>query len=301
MLPLEEVTAPSTVALLSRFEVDPILAVWPRTLGACERAVKTLADAGRTATVWPMLADAEGRWLGAANVEAFAAFAGDAQRVTGATEIVLDLEPPIEKLRGSLAMKELPISTDMRGFLAARARIARLVVDLHEAGAKVTATVPPPALLEGFELLLGTPVGGVAWDSVSPMVYASIAEGWSRGLFRREDARAFVSWGARAAVGRFGRRAAASLGAVGTGALGDEPVYRSPYELADDTAIAVAAGVTDLALFELAGVLHRPPAEAWFEAFTDPPTTSPTPATTRIEALVSGAAIASSLFSRFIP
>src|SRR5262249_6112393 len=117
---------------------------------------------------------------------------------------------------------------------------------------------------------LGTPVDGVPWRVVNAMLYTSILEGWSRGAFGRRDARAFLGAACRAARARFGERAAASLGAVGPGALGDEPVYRSPAGLADAAASARAAGADALALFELAGVLGRPPAEAWLEAFVAP-------------------------------
>jgi hypothetical protein len=72
---------------------------------------------------------------------------------------------------------------------------------------------------------------------------------------------------ARRARTRWGARAGLSLGAVGTGAFGDEPVLRSPAELARDVAIARAAGIQELSLFELGGVLRRAPAEPWLEAF----------------------------------
>ncbi|MDB4998076.1 MAG: hypothetical protein JWM74_5508, partial [Myxococcaceae bacterium] len=67
---------------------------------------------------------------------------------------------------------------------------------------------------------------------------------------------------------RFGGTAGISLGAVGLGALGNEPVYRSPTELAEDVAIARAAGLDDLTLLDLGGVLTRDDPEAWLEAFT---------------------------------
>jgi hypothetical protein len=44
-------------------------------------------------------------------------------------------------------------------------------------------------------------------------------------------------------------------------------VYRAPNELADDVAIARAAGVDDLALFDLAGAVARPPLDDWLDAF----------------------------------
>ena len=113
------------------------------------------------------------------------------------------------------------------------------------------------------------------------MLYTSIVEGWSRGVLARRDARAVLAWACRASAARFGPRAGASLGAVGTGAFGDEPVYRTPAELADDVAIARRRRASDDLglLFELGGVLRRPPAEAWLEAFTEtaPATDLPEP------------------------
>jgi hypothetical protein len=115
------------------------------------------------------------------------------------------------------------------------------------------------------------------------MLYTSILEGWSHGLLRRADALALGAAGCAASRARFGAKAGASLGAVGPGAFGDEPVYRSPGELAEDVGAARAEGVDDLALFDLGGVLRRPPAEAWLEAFTTAPA-RPAPETRRAHA-----------------
>jgi hypothetical protein len=127
----------------------------------------------------------------------------------------------------------------------------------------------------GFERALGTPVSGIRWDHASVMVYSSLVEGYARGLLGRSDVRPLVAVACRQAVLRFGRAAGASLGAVGTGALGDEAVYRDAGELADDVALARGAGIDDLALFDLGGALKRPPLEAWLDAFT---LTEPAPA-----------------------
>src|SRR6185295_17904670 len=108
-----------------------------------------------------------------------------------------------------------------------------------------------PARPRPYQELLGTPVDGLAWDHVSVMLYTSMIEGWSRGVLRREDARSFLAAAAVLAAARLGDRAGVSLGCVGVGAFGNEPVYRAAVELADDVAIARAAGVDDLTLFEL--------------------------------------------------
>ncbi len=286
-MPAETLAAPATVALLARYRVDPILAVWPSTLADAARVAPCFTAAGLRPALWPMLADADGRWIGAANAPRFCAFAERLARELGAGEVVLDLEPPIESLRDTLASRAvtahlLPVTLDGAAFRAAHAHVTGLAARLHDGGALVSAAVALPVLLDrpageggsrrgglAWQEALGTPVDGIPWDHVSPMLYTSIVEGWSRGLLARRDARAILAWACRASAARFGPRAGASLGAVGTGAFGDEPVYRTPAELADDVAIARAASVDDLALFELGGLLRRPPAEAWLEAFTE--------------------------------
>jgi hypothetical protein len=81
---------------------------------------------------------------------------------------------------------------------------------------------------------------------------------------------------------RYGVRASVSLGAVGTGALGDERTYRDPAELVEDVGIARGAGIDDLALFNLDGALARPPISRWLDALVEtPPAKTPFPKTAR--------------------
>lgn len=287
----EALSAPATVALLRRHAVGPIVAVWPGTVAAARDALARFEDAGLPAAAWPMLPDAEGRWLSSANAAPFAAFV---ERLAGELrprEIVLDLEPPIETVRPMLASlvtnaHMAAFALDAASFRAARERIHALAATLGGRGVIVSAAVPLPVLFDrggeggSYQERMGTPVDGVPFAHVSAMLYASMIEGLSRGTIRRADARAILGSCCVAAAARFGARAGASLGAVGTGALGDEPVYRSVAELADDVAIARAAGVDDLALFDLGGVLRRPPAEAWLEAFTATPAAAAVPSPT---------------------
>jgi hypothetical protein len=274
-----ELALPATIALLARFEVQPIVAVWPWSVDEARLALARFSDAGLSPALWPMLADADGRWVHAGNATAFCAFAERLAGEVGPREIVFDTEPPIAALRTTiadraLAARMLPRAADRAAFVDARDRIAAMVSELRGCGVVASAAFAAPVLFErpggapAWQARLGTPVDGIAYDHVSPMLYASMIEGWSRGVLAREDARAFLAWCCRVTAMRFGASAGASLGAVGTGAFGDEPTYRSPGELADDVAIARTAGVDDLALFDFGGVLRRPPAEAWLEAFT---------------------------------
>lgn len=294
-LPARELATPPVITLLRRFAIAPIVAVWPHSIDEAAPALVALRESGVAAAVWPMLADADGRWLGAGNADRFTGFVDSIVDVLAPPEIVLDLEPPIEALKLSLASlsvnaRVLPPGADADGFLAARRAIAGLVERLHARGTAVSCAIAAPILFDrAWEARLGTPVGEVAWDHVSPMLYTSMIEGWSRGVLGREDAESLLAAASRACADRFGRAAGASLGAVGVGAFGDEPTYRSPAELAADVAIARASGLDDLALFDLGGVLRRPPAEAWLEAFTATPAapTIPSP-TLRARAAIAG-------------
>jgi hypothetical protein len=323
-LPAEALAEPRALGLLRRFRLDPILAVWPRTeLSAVARALRAARDEGLRPAVWPMLDDRDGRWASASNLGAFARHVEGLTRALAAegaspSEVAIDLEPSIEAMRPSIAAGPgtsgaraaasaffVALRPGGRAFVAAQHELATLAAALREGGAAVFAAAPPTVLLDPdeagapvsptarpFQALLGTPIDGVGWDHVSVMLYTSILEGWSRGALRRADARALLSWGAAAARARYGARASASLGAVGVGAFGDEPVYRSPGELADDVAIVTAARVEDLALFDLGGVLRREAPEAWLEAFARPPEDvrlpKPTP---RLRALLTSARV----------
>ncbi|WP_437718051.1 hypothetical protein WMF45_17555 [Sorangium sp. So ce448] len=309
LLPLEVVRAPGTLALLRRYALELSIAVRPETAAGLPDLVAACADAGVPVAVWPMIADEDGRWASAGNVAAFGAFVArlldalDARRLAVA-EVVFDLEPPIEALRRALAGGRGALDLLGGGPRGARGSprwsdAQRAYVELagavHARGVATSAAIVPLVLTDGsscgWEQLLGTPVSAPPWGRVGAMLYTSLFEGYSRGAMGREDALTLLAWGCRAAARRFGPRAGASLGAVGKGALGDEPVYRSVAELREDVAAAVAAGVPDLSLFDLGGVLARPPAEAWLEAFVAPPEARSPRETLRARGVIAAAAL----------
>lgn len=306
LLPLEVVRMPGTLALLRRYALELSIAVRPETAAGLPDLVAACADAGVAVAVWPMIADEDGRWASAGNAAAFGAFVArlldalDARRLAAA-EIVFDLEPPIDAVRRALAGGRGAL--DLLGggprgsprWIEAQRAYVELAGAVHARGMATSAAIVPLVLTDGpargWERLLGTPVSAPPWGRVGAMLYTSLVEGYSRGALEREDAVALLAWGCRAAARRFGPRAGASLGAVGKGALGDEPVYRSVAELREDVAAAEAAGVSDLSLFDLGGVLARPPAEAWLEAFVAPPEAHSPRDTLRARGVVAAAAL----------
>ena len=287
-LPFEEVARPRTVALLRRHDLEIVLAVRPWQLAELPAVAQVLRDSGVHCSVWPMLTDEEGRWASAQNAASFVRFvrsAVDALEAAGALprEVLLDLEPPFAHARALAAgggsgggwldlASARPRAPSARAMDAASNELAAAVADLHDRGVATASVVWPLVALDppgarGWQALLGTPVDALATGRVSVMMYTSILEGWSRGAVRRRDASLLLTAASARALRRWGPSAGMSLGCVGTGALVDEPVYRDPSELAEDVALARAAGCRDLSLFDLGGVLARAPAEAWLDAF----------------------------------
>lgn len=296
-LPYDELVRPRTIELLRRHRLELVLAVRPWQLGELPRVARALGDV--PLSVWPMLSDEMGRWASAKNAEKFAAFVRNVCDVHEPGEILVDLEPPFSDAR--VLSNALPRgiariagrgAITQESFAEAEAVLGALVAELRARGIATSAAVWPLVALDppgahAWQALLGTPVDALAPDRVSVMMYTSILEGWSRGALRRRDTTELLEGATSRVLRRWGARGGISLGCVGTGAFEDEPVYRSPDELAEDAAIARAAGCTDLSLFDLGGVLAREEPEAWLDAFTaaDGPPRSRTRRSKRVTAV----------------
>ena len=275
MVPYDRIAEASLLADLAARRIDLLVAVTPPSAHGAARLVDSCRAAGVGIGLWPMLDDRHGRWPSAANASRFASFCREllsSLRAAAALpdEIAIDLEPPIDRVRAMLAGSprawlHLPSRAGTRA-------LGELVHELRQEPMRVSAAVTPLTVLpsklasRGWQQVLGTPVDGVAFDTINAMAYTSLFEGYSRGVLRRADALAMLRVIASTCAQRWGSRAVISLGVVGLGALGDERAYRAPRELAEDVALAGAAGIQELVLFALDGILARPPREAWLDA-----------------------------------
>lgn len=269
-VPMAQLRESALLRSLATRGVELVAAVRPGQEGDAIALVHACGDAGVRVFVWPMLADADGRWASTANAETFVHFVID---LLGALEsaratpqgLALDLEPPIGRVRTLLRGSP----TAMAGVPEDGGDLQRLCDHARARDLEVLVAMVPLLLVErdGWQRLLGTPLphGGV----VSPMLYTSLAIGYSRGVLHRADMRGLLHVCACACAEQFGARASVSLGAVGTGALGDERLLEGPWQLADDVALCRAAGIDDIALFDLGGVLRRGPPERWLDALID--------------------------------
>ena len=286
-LPLQDAAQPDVVGLLRRHGVHPIFAA-PHDVddAALGRVVRAYRDAGLEPGVWPLLSDAQGYWPSEDNAQVY--FQRVEQLLSaleqqGATPawLAVDLEPPLTQI-DVLRHAPTPLHTKMARMLRQNLDAARFArsVQAFEAGVgqvrargvrTLSVTLPLAAhdLRDGVPLwqdVFQTPWAGVSWDAAGIMAYGSMVSGYSRGLLSHDDARAMHYRLMRHVARAFGARAHASIGVTGVGKLGDEPVYTDPAQLGLDASAARAAGIEDLGIFCLEGVLAQPAPEAWLEA-----------------------------------
>ncbi|MCC6522523.1 MAG: hypothetical protein IT373_07665 [Polyangiaceae bacterium] len=281
-VPYERLVQSEVLRPLAARGIGLRVAVWPHSLRAIPDVVRACRDADVHLCLWPMLEDADGRWGSSHNAARYCAFASRLARELGGAallpdELAFDLEPPLGALRRALGGRPT-LGLFGRGAAATERLFAASVAELAAAGLPVRVAAMPLVALGGSRLwqrLFGTPVDGPAFARVDAMLYSSLFEGYTRGLVGRASALALVHALSRWHRSRHGPRAAVSLGCTGPGALGDERPYRSVDELALDAGAARAAGIRELALFDLGGALARPPLEAWLDALA--PTHAPTP------------------------
>lgn len=288
-LPPNELAAPATVRLLRRFSLEPIVAVPPHAENAdLARALSVLSAAGLRLGLWPLLHDDDGYWPSERNVELFLArvdrvlaFADEAG--AGIRTVAIDLEPPLSLLKkvSSGSRRDrfsagVQLFKDARNQRLRRGETTDAFAALHDrlltlGKETLVAAVPPVAidLVSGrnfCQAVLQTPALCHGEAVVSLMMYTRIVADLLPGAGTK-DARSLLFLAARALASR--GRGSISLGPVGVGKLEDEPVMDSPEELRAEVALARAAGIDDLALFSLDGVLGRDRPEAWLSAFVD--------------------------------
>ncbi len=272
-VPLPELASPALLSTLAARGIGLRAAVYPDDLGKVASVRRAFDRAGVELGLWPLLRDRDGRWGSCDNAEAFSAHALDAARAAGepAPAMVLDLEPPIGRVRAALRGRLAgPRGSGARWPHGTR-ELAALAKALRRRAARVGLAAIPAVVADaktaGWQRALGTPVHFLHSDHVSVMAYSTLLEGYSRGALRRVDAERLLFWLSVSALRRYGARAGVSLGVVGSGALGDEASYRHPSELAEDVAVAQAGGARALGLYGLDGILARPPVEAWLAVF----------------------------------
>ena len=313
-LSVREARRPETLDLLQAGPLHPIWAVRPGDdLEALAGLVQSFRGRGLEVGIWPLLDQQDGYWPSVRNAGLFAEHVGrlvERLEARGAAPdwVAFDLEPPFRPGDGVGSTILRALGRAVTGgvgdgaFDQALETYRRLLGELasRDIATLGIATPPPVFDLEGdrtlWQRLLETPWSNLPWDRAGFMAYGSMLAGYSAGLLSVADARAVYYDFCRRMHSYFGRRSHVSVGVTGTGVYGDEPVYTSADELALDVSAARAAGIDDIAVFCLEGLLQKEYPRAWVDALADAPPRVPPP-TVGAEGLLLAARMATGLLS----
>lgn len=290
----EETLAPPEIVkkalpLLQEFAAGVAIAMYPVSLTRKNvNALRKLKEAGLEITFWPLMEKEHGYFPGERNTGVYSSTVRNLLEWAGKNDVVpdmlaFDLEMPIQQMHKVLSasnafekLRNVVSSSrenlDRERYYKAKERLAGLNVEVQDQGIRtLTAVLPWVSLeMEGDAELLQdmseTPASGIGWDVISPMLYVSMLEGMSGGAITRRDANWLVYDNCRRLREKFGGRAGVSLGLTGGGVLEGEPVLDSPADLRTGLEAALAAGVRDVSIYSLEGILVRPEPRAWFEA-----------------------------------
>ena len=278
LLPYQDARQKDVLDLLAVGQLHPIFAVGPEAdLDALAGLLRDVRARGLDPGVWPLLSDAQGYWPSERNAPAYFERVQallDALEAQGSpvSWLAVDLEPPLHqlnRLRHTIEPFHMTLldlarqNLDRAQFQASVRAFDQALHRLRARGARALSVTLPLAahdLRDGAPLwqdLFEAPWADVGWDRAGIMAYGSMVAGYSRGWLSAEDARAIHYRLFLHLARHFGPRAHASLGVTGVGKLGDEPTYEHPDALAADVSAALAAGIDDVALFCLEGLLGR--------------------------------------------
>lgn len=317
---------PETLDLLERGDLHPLVAVRPDSdRHALAKLIDAIQTRGLEFGIWPLIAEEDGYWPSVRNASRFLdhlfELIEDLDERGGAPDwVAFDFEPPFQpddtfgssvrrafrRALGHLSPLEEGAGGEAESpFDAALEMYRQAVETLRERGIRTLGVATPTVAGDlGRELnwqrSLEVPWSPLPLDRAGIMAYGSMVSGYSKGLLDYADARALHYRYLRRVHRRFGDRAHVSVGITGTGVYGDEPYYDDPEELARDIGAARAAGIEDIAIFCLEGILAKERPTDWVDASTGAGAAVPPPSW-RADAVVGGTSALSRLLAVLRP
>ena len=229
-----------------------------------------------------MLENEKGRWLSNENIETFLEFCNrligiSFDKQVAPESLVLDVEPPISQMQEWWKPRLKKHTKQLKGHVRPKRPLGDLKKALNQMSVDLHVAVLPLLALDndqsnsGWQSKLKAPDEWNRADVIHVMTYTTLFQGYSKGLINRNDTLRILDLFCSSSKKLFRERAALSLGCVGQGALGDEAIFKSPNELAIDVGLVKSKGVTNIAVFDLGGMVRRGPLDVWLDALTETP------------------------------
>lgn len=298
-LPQEVVMREEVVNLLKKYNVNLSIATPYGSLDEkWANFLRYYEEQGVEVALWLLLPDSLGYWPSERNADEFSQYLDEVFQFAKLHNlkvpwIAVDLEMPIyqgEKVlrspRGKKLIELLKIrreNKNLKRFKIATKKYEEIQDKINNFGAKTLVAAHHFVLddveADGvrFQDIMETPVSVVKWDVVSFMIYNSMNVGYTRGFISPADAHYLLYDYAIQAKKHFQNAAGVSIGVTDIGKLGDEPYYQEPYQMIHDVEATKAAGILDIAIYNMEGVLKAKNPADWFEIVLNTPAKVPPP------------------------
>ncbi len=301
-LDYQELLKDEVIELIKRYDLKIWLAVGKKKLKKALPLLERFQKEKIEFVFWPVLSLEGDYWPSERNIEEFSllldemltTFKKEKIRVK---EIAVDLEPPRKQLLSSL--KDTPPTSWKYVYLKTKARVKEnmnigrywqairkfneLIEKLHSRKIKVTASCSSDLVLEDLWLLGGNafqdfqeaPLFKVNWDEINIQFYNSATHGYLKILSQKAFTRTLYDL-----TNRIKRKLKTKI-SLGLGILEPEDnaaytSFKNPEEILPDIQTALAAGVEEILIYSLDGLLKfKRPNKVLDKLFTQKPKIPP--------------------------
>ncbi len=282
--PYERLVQPDVVELFTRYNVSICLCVREDQLNDdLDRLYEVYERAGIMILFWPLLPMEQGLYVNKHTTDEFLAyldvlFEWASSRGHRIEALVVDVEPsyippaPGEEPPGVVKnFRRIVRDLDEETFDASIPEFNKIIGKLHEHNCLAVAAAFPFVIddrmrgTHGWEDLFGGPVATVDWDYIAIMMYTSWFVETAGSLGMTWEAAHYLAYDySRDMKEIWGDRAAVAVGVTSPGQGHETVLYSSAEQIAPAIAAVKAAGIENLGIYDMKGILESGDAESFF-------------------------------------
>ena len=280
--PYRDLAGPELVALLKKYDIQICLCVREDQLNdELDNLYKAYEQAGLHILFWPLLPKKDGLYVNKETAERYIAYLDviydwAEKRGHKIEAMVVDVEP------GSGGFKKMLKDMDKKSWPQAVEKFNRIIQKIHEHDSLAIGVAFPFVSddkargTHGWEDLFGGPVASVDWDYLAVMMYTSWFVQMLKSAGMTFDAAHWVAYDYSLDLKKlWGDKAAVALGVTNPGEGNETVIYDSPEKIAPAIAAVRMAGIKNLGIYDMKGILETGEPEAWFKVLKDTPPALP--------------------------
>ena len=280
--PYAKLSEPEIVNLLAKYHVAICLCVREDQLNNdLNHLYMVYEKAGIPILLWPLLPKKDGLYVNKSTADKYIDYLETVygwmdKRGHKVDAIVVDVEP------GGGGFKKWIKDMDRKSWPQALDKFNRVIAAIHKHNSLAIGVAFPFVIDDrlsgrhGWEDLFGGPVASVDWDYLAIMMYTTwfIEQGKFMGM--TWDAAHWAAYDYSVDLKKvWGDKAAVALGVTSAGEGNEKVIYDTPEKIAPAIAAVRSAGVANLGIYDIKGMLDSGSLEPWLKTLQDTPPALP--------------------------